>query len=342
MSQRILHIGANSSDTNVNEKIKDEQALIYYLMMDDTENSQFSVSSKYVGKVDEVTDLIQEKNSFQIIHISGHAIKNGKIKITDKQDATKTEDLEFDTLVKLIKTAGDVKCVLLNFCYSKKAADLIAKEAPNVECVIGINGDISSTAAVDFSDAFYKSLKGKLLNDQSVIFDAFVKGQAAAFQKTQKEIYILFMNIIKKVSIYCLGHLGGSRFLDGRTREGTVGLAPSTEGFTGTIWEMNELSSTGSTTEVTLQCLGHLGGDRFLDGRTREGTVGLAPTTRETFTGTRWKMDKLSSTEKVTLMCLGHIDGNRFLNGNTLDGSVDLAKNTEGVSGTKWQITLIP
>ena len=39
---------------------------------------------------------------------------------------------------------------------------------------------------------------------------------------------------------------------------------------------------------VTLECLGHLFGNRWLDGRPAEGTVGLAPRTDGGFTGTRW------------------------------------------------------
>jgi hypothetical protein len=281
------------------------------------------------------------KISTQIIHISGHATEKGEIVIIDKQDATKGDDLKPDTLVRFLKNAGNVRCVILNFCYSKKVADLIAEQALNVECVIGINGEIQSTAAVDFSKAFYKSLHGKLLNDQSVIFEAFSKGQAAASQKTEKDIYILFGSTFKKVSISCLGHLEDSMSLDGRTEDGTVGLVRSTEGFTGTEWEMHELSFTGNTTVVTLKRLGDVDGSKFLDGRTGEGTVGLAPTTIEPFTGTRWAMNELSSngnTTVVTLKCLGHIDGPKFLNGNTEHGSVDLADSTEGVSGTRWKM----
>ncbi|MBO3459871.1 hypothetical protein G7B40_030295 [Aetokthonos hydrillicola Thurmond2011] len=44
---------------------------------------------------------------------------------------------------------------------------------------------------------------------------------------------------------------------------------------------------------VTLKCLGDVEGPRFLDGRTREGSVGLAPGTDGVFTGTRWEMTDL-------------------------------------------------
>ncbi|AKG23225.1 hypothetical protein [Calothrix sp. 336/3] len=344
INQKILYIGANSSEKNLNMEINNESEAIQRLM--DANDSKFWVDLRLIGMVTQVSEAIQRKTSPQIIHISGHATEEGKIDIIDKQDPNKGEHLEPDTLVEFLKNAGNVNCVLLNFCYSRKAADLIAKEAQNVGCVIGINGDIDSTAAVDFSKAFYKSLQGKILNNQSVIVEAFSKGRAAASQITKKDAYILFSGTFKKVvSISCLGDVPGYRFLDGRTREGTVGLAPSTTGlFTGTRWEINELSSSGNTTVITLECLGDVPGYRFLDGRTREGTVGLAPSTTGVFTGTRWEMNELSSsgnTTVVTLKCLGDVEGPRFLNGKIADEIVELVHSTEGLSSTKWEIMLI-
>jgi hypothetical protein len=74
--------------------------------------------------------------------------------------------------------------------------------------------------------------------------------------------------------------------LDGRTGDGTVGLAPNTDGgFTGTKWRFQDFGGY----IVTLECLGNIDGPRFLDGRTASGSVGLAPNTGGIFTGTRWK-----------------------------------------------------
>ncbi|WP_031077830.1 hypothetical protein [Streptomyces sp. NRRL WC-3742] len=89
------------------------------------------------------------------------------------------------------------------------------------------------------------------------------------------------------VLITCLGTVQGPRLLDGRTGDGSVGLAPhSGEPFSGTRWQMNG----GFEGVVTLVCQGDAPGNRFLDGRTGDGTVGLAPTTDPPFTGTRWKV----------------------------------------------------
>jgi hypothetical protein len=41
---------------------------------------------------------------------------------------------------------------------------------------------------------------------------------------------------------------------------------------------------------VSLRCLGNIPGPRYLDGRTANGTVGLAPNMSPEFTGTRWRV----------------------------------------------------
>ena len=76
------------------------------------------------------------------------------------------------------------------------------------------------------------------------------------------------------VGIRCLGNIEGARWLDGRTANGTVGLAPSTHlPYTGARWQVVDAGGGA----IALCCLGNIEGPRWLDGRTANGTVGLAP-----------------------------------------------------------------
>jgi hypothetical protein len=87
---------------------------------------------------------------------------------------------------------------------------------------------------------------------------------------------------------------------------------------------------------VELKCLGDIEGPRWLDGRTADGTVGLAP--NRSFTGTRWQVIQIGS-DIVVLKCLGDIEGPRWLNGSTADGTVGVAPTTESpFTGTKWEV----
>ena len=139
-------------------------------------------------------------------------------------------------------------------------------------------------------------------------------------------------------SLRCLGSIPGPRYLDGRTANGTVGLAPNlSPEFTGTRWRVVRAGDG----VVELKCLGDLDGPRWLDGRTADGTVGLAPNTDRPFTGTRWQVLHVSYNNPniVVLKCLGDTEGPRWLNGRTAEGTVGVAPTTEPpFTGTKWEM----
>src|ERR1700722_14110532 len=113
------------------------------------------------------------------------------------------------------------------------------------------------------------------------------------------------------VILECLSHREGNRYLDGRTGDGTVGLAPKTGGdFTGTKWKVVKLEKG----VLGLECQGDMDGNRWLDGRTGDGTVALAPKTGGEFTGTKWKIHDRGNGQ-IQLECRGDADGPRCLEG---------------------------
>jgi hypothetical protein len=161
----------------------------------------------------------------------------------------------------------------------------------------------------------------------------------ALFCSTHLEAQILRAG--NQVSLRCLGNIPGPRYLDGRTANGTVGLAPNTgREFTGTRWRVVRAGDG----VVELKCLGDIEGPRWLDGRTADGTVGLAPNTNRPFTGTRWQVLQVDHNNPniVALRCLGDIEGPRWLNGKTADATVDVAPTIEPpFTGTKWEVVPI-
>jgi hypothetical protein len=138
----------------------------------------------------------------------------------------------------------------------------------------------------------------------------------------------------KTVFLRCLGTVEGPRYLDGRTRDGSVGLAPHTRRpFSGTRWRVVNAGNGA----VALECRGDVEGPRWLDGRTADGSVGLAPNRNRPFTGTRWEVLEINGA--VALRCLGEIDGPRWLDGRTGNGTVGLAKSTDPpFTGTRWRV----
>jgi hypothetical protein len=100
----------------------------------------------------------------------------------------------------------------------------------------------------------------------------------------------------------------------------------------------------GHGDKITLECLtGPANVHFFLDGRTAEGNVGLAPTTGGVFTGTRWEVvfTASSSNDDIYLRCLGQgVEGNRWLVGRTGDRTVGLAPQP-GSQETKWMVQIL-
>jgi hypothetical protein len=162
------------------------------------------------------------------------------------------------------------------------------------------------------------------------------------------------------ITLKCLGDKPGPRYLDGRTQDGTVGLAPNTNPpFTGTKWLVEYLNPNAGPDQywvynhIFLSCQGTGPGDaRYLDGRTQDGTVGLAPNTNPPFTGTRWHLEYHKDTNPDTypshagyfLHCEGKEPGPRWLDGRTQDGTVGLAPDSntyKGYTGTRWAIDVV-
>ena len=137
------------------------------------------------------------------------------------------------------------------------------------------------------------------------------------------------------VSLRCLGSRTGG-FLDGRTGDGSVGLAPSlTPQFSGTKWHV--FSGGG---RVSLKCMGSIEGNRFLVGRTKEGSVGLAPNFNPP--STRWKVFPVdpNNPDIVSLSCLGEVP-DLLLAAHPENGTVGLGRNREDVN-TRWEVKLYP
>ncbi|WP_326513741.1 hypothetical protein [Clostridium intestinale] len=138
------------------------------------------------------------------------------------------------------------------------------------------------------------------------------------------------------ISLRCTGTTEGNRWLDGKTEDASVWLAPSTGGiYSGTKWQVYSVNG-----YYALKCLGTYEGKgwRWLDGNTANNVVALAPDTGVVYSGTQWNI--LSNGDGTFgFQCMGTTPGNRWLDGNTATNVVSLAPFTGGqYSGTKWEI----
>ncbi len=142
----------------------------------------------------------------------------------------------------------------------------------------------------------------------------------------------------------CLGHIEGDRWLDGKTTEGKVDLAPSTESpYTGTSWravqQMNGV--------FAFYCMGAIDAPtRWLNGKTADGAVDLAPEVSDAYTGAAWHLCHVRD-DVYICRCLGDLEGPRLLNGRTgeprtAERRVELTPHTgTGITGIQWQLVKV-
>jgi CHAT domain len=96
--------------------------------------------------------LLDEKP--HIVHFSGHGTTDGELCFENLMGGMQT--VQADALSALFElVANEVKCVILNACYSAVQAQEIAK---HISYVVGMNKDVSDKAAISFAIGFYQAL----------------------------------------------------------------------------------------------------------------------------------------------------------------------------------------
>ncbi len=102
-----------------------------------------------------VTDLQNAllRHRPQIVHFSGHGVADGLYLEDEAGMVRKVEGSVIARILAVFKK--QIRCVVLNACYSRDQAEAIASD---IDCVIGMSTDIGDLAAVRFSTAFYGAL----------------------------------------------------------------------------------------------------------------------------------------------------------------------------------------
>jgi AAA-like domain/CHAT domain len=189
--RKILILAANPIDS-VRLSLEREVAEIRTTLQLSVNRDQFSIEPRGAVRPDELQQYMYDVQP-QIVHFSGHGIGNGAASdelpssrkftvITD--DNTQPEGLMFeDDKGRSILVSGtlladlfglfreNMKCVVLNSCYSVEQAKEIVKFIPFVVCMNRAIGDL---AARKFSQGFYRAIW-----DDRSIEEAFLSGKNA-------------------------------------------------------------------------------------------------------------------------------------------------------------------
>ena len=148
--KKILILASNpQGDLRIDREIRDLKKAI-----ERNQNSeQFEVEIELAVRPDELQELFYDNKPY-LVHFCGHGTgEKGLIFENEIGNQQSVSNKALSGLFKIFK--GEIKCVLLNACYTEVQADVIVE---HVEYVIGTSREILDRAAYWFTVGFYKAL----------------------------------------------------------------------------------------------------------------------------------------------------------------------------------------
>jgi hypothetical protein len=149
---QILFLGANPQDAT-RLQLDHEIRGIDQALRQGEFRQQFDLQQHWAVRVSDLqTCLLRHRP--QIIHFSGHGSSTNAIFLEDAQGTS--QRVEGPALARLFAVfKKDLRCVVLNACYSEQQAEAITE---HIDCVIGMSRAIGDQAAISFAAAFYQAL----------------------------------------------------------------------------------------------------------------------------------------------------------------------------------------
>ncbi len=149
---RILFLTANPTDTT-RLRLDKEMREIDSALLRSRYRDRFDLIQHHAVRVTDLLGLLQ-RHTPDIVHFSGHGSDAGEIILEDEDGSMRPVSARaLSTAFSLLR--GNMRCVILNACFSQAQAAAIAQHIP---CVIGMSTAITDTAAISFAAAFYEAL----------------------------------------------------------------------------------------------------------------------------------------------------------------------------------------
>lgn len=148
----ILFLAANPRDSS-RLRLDEESRRIGGALERSRYRDKFRLTQKLAVQIPDLRRALLDEQP-TILHFSGHGSELGRIYLEDVSG--NGQEVPVEALGNLLKLFKDqLKCVLLNACYSEiQAVEIVKHGIP----VIGMNTAVPDRAAVEFSEAFYDAL----------------------------------------------------------------------------------------------------------------------------------------------------------------------------------------
>lgn len=149
---KILFLAANPQDS-VRLRLDEEIRGIKQALLQAEYRDKFAIEQEWAVRVSDLQGhLLHHKPD--IVHFSGHGNEASEIVLED--DDGNSHEVPAQALSKLFEIFKDnIRCVVLNACFSEKQAQAIAQHS---DCVVGMSKAIGDEAAIRFATAFYQAL----------------------------------------------------------------------------------------------------------------------------------------------------------------------------------------
>jgi hypothetical protein len=148
----ILFLAANPADMNQLQLDEEMRSVDSALRMTEYWR-HFDLRAHWAVRPSDLHELLLRYKP-HIVHFSGHGSKTGEILL--KADTGDAKPLAPDVLASLLAILKDnVRCVVLNACFSEQQAYAIAQ---HIDCVVGMSRAILDSSAIEFATAFYRGI----------------------------------------------------------------------------------------------------------------------------------------------------------------------------------------
>jgi len=149
---KILFLAANPADTNWLRLDEEIRAIDEKLRQTD-HRDKFDIKQHWAVRVGDLQGYLL-RHKPDIVHFSGHGRPSSEIILEDNfGNSLPVSSSALSQIFSIFK--DKICCVLLNACYSEQQALAIAQ---NIEYVIGMSKEITDSASISFSAAFYQAL----------------------------------------------------------------------------------------------------------------------------------------------------------------------------------------
>lgn len=149
---RVLFLSANPIDTQ-KIRLDEEVRVIDQALRSSAFREKFDLQQQWAVRVSDLQSCLLRYKP-DIVHFSGHGTISNEIIL--ENEIGESHPVPIRALSILFSVLRDnIKCVVLNACYSEQQAHAISE---HIKYVVGIRSAIRDKSAINFSMAFYQAL----------------------------------------------------------------------------------------------------------------------------------------------------------------------------------------